>query len=143
MPRDKVLLVDDEKDFTQIMAKRLKARGLEVETACNGKEALEKAKHKSFDAVLLDLAMPGLDGIETLRRFKKINPELQIILLTGQATVHKSVEAMKLGAMDFLEKPADIQDLLSIIEEASTKTAFLMEKRVENQIADILRKQCW
>jgi len=87
--------------------------------------------------------MPGLDGLETLKALKKQNPKLQIILLTGQATVKKGIEAMKHGAVDMMEKPADIQELLEKIEEASSKKALLVEEEMEKQLADIMGKKGW
>jgi len=142
MVGDKVLLIDDEEEFVETLAERLKTRGLKVETATSGEQAVELAG-KNFDAVLLDLAMPGMDGIATLKRMRQINPRLQIILLTGHATVKKSIEAMKLGAVDVLEKPADIKDILDKIEEASSNKADLDEKDIEEKLADIMRKKSW
>ena len=103
MIRHKVLLIDDEEDFTSALAERLEIRGMGVETASSGEEALEKVTVTDFDAVLLDLAMPGWDGIETLKRLKKVKPDLQVVLLTGRATVGKGVEAMKHGAKQLLK----------------------------------------
>ena len=143
MSRYKVLLVDDEADFTTVLAKRFVVRGMEVETAANGKEALEKVKAHDFDAVLLDIAMPGWDGVETLKYLIEEKPDLQVVLLTGHATVQKGIEAMKLGALDLLEKPAEFQDLLDKIEEASAKKAILVEKRIEDTLDDILQKKSW
>jgi DNA-binding NtrC family response regulator len=114
-----------------------------VETAANGREALEKVKERDFDAVLLDIAMPGWDGIETLKYLVEARPDLQVVLLTGHATVKKGIEAMKLGALDLLEKPAEFQDLLQKIEEASAKKAILVEKRIESKLEDILQKKSW
>ncbi len=142
MVGDKVLLIDDEEEFVETLAERLKTRGLKVETATSGEQAVELAG-KNFDAVLLDLAMPGMDGIATLKRLRQINPRLQIILLTGHATVKKSIQAMKLGAVDVLEKPADIKDILDKIEEASSNKADLDEKDIEEKLADIMRKKSW
>ena len=143
MSEPKVLLVDDEKDFVETLAERMEVRGYTVETASDGNEAIAKASDGGFDAVFLDLAMPGLDGIETLKRLKAIDPELQVILLTGQATVRKGIEAMKLGALDLLEKPADIKQLVAKIEEAATNKAALTEEHVMQEIDEIVRKRGW
>ena len=110
----KVLLVDDEPHFIKMLAERLSVRGFSVETAGGGSEAVERVKEEPYDAIVLDLLMPEMDGLETLKQLKEINPDLQVILLTGHGTVDKGVEAMKLGAMDFVEKPADFHDLLFI-----------------------------
>ncbi len=138
-----VLLVDDEEEFLDVLAERLEARGLRVDTAANGESALERAETKEYDAILLDMAMPGLTGTETLRRLLEINADLQIILLTGQSTLSQAVEAMKQGALDFLEKPADIDTLVDRIETAATKKSSLMDKRIEERLSDIMRKKGW
>jgi DNA-binding NtrC family response regulator len=143
MMGNKILLVDDEEEFAKTLAERLEARGLRVDVAFSGEEALEKARKKSFDAIILDLAMPGMDGIATLKKFREINPDLQIIILTGQATVEKGVEAMKLGAVDLMEKPADLKELLAKIEEASSQKALLVEKHIDEQLKDIMGKKGW
>ena len=136
-------LVDDEEVFVEALARRLSARGLHVETAENGKVAIEKAQQQPFDAVVLDLAMPKMDGMETLKRLLELNPDQQIILLTGHGSVQKGVEAMKAGAMDFLEKPAELKDLLAKIEQASENTMHLVEKRTTEHVAEVLRKKGW
>jgi len=116
-----ILLVDDEERFVEILAQRLQARGLVTEVATTGEKALALTKAKDFDAVLLDLSMPGMDGIEVLREMKKTNPLLQIIILTGQGSIQATVEVMKEGAMDFMEKPVDINKLFEKIKEAKLK----------------------
>ncbi|MGD2215204.1 MAG: response regulator [Gemmatimonadales bacterium] len=143
MSESTVLLVDDEEDFVDVLAERLEARGLTVDTASNGELALERAGKRPFDAIVLDMAMPGMDGIETLKGLLKINPDLQVILLTGRATLGQAVEAMKLGALDFLEKPVEIETLVAKIEEAATKRSSLREKRIEDKLSDIMRKKGW
>ena len=142
-PSVSVLLVDDEQDFVETLAERMQDRGYSVETAADGKEAIAKVTATRFDAIFLDLAMPGLDGIETLKRLKEIDSELQVILLTGQATVRKGIEAMKLGALDLLEKPADIKQLTAKIEEATHNKASLTEEHVMQEIDEIVRKRGW
>jgi DNA-binding NtrC family response regulator len=143
MAGEKVLLVDDEEEFTHILSERMKARGLTVVTAQNGRAALEKTKEESFDAIILDMLMPEMGGIETLKRLLEISPDLQIIILTGHATVEKGVEAVKLGAMDFLEKPADIDKLMAKIKEAKAEKMVLVEKRSEAKIKKILKSKGW
>jgi len=138
-----VLLVDDEQEFVEALAERLQVRGLNVVTAPNGTVALERARERTFDAVLLDMAMPGLDGLETLKGLLAINPDLQVILLTGRATLQQGVEAMKLGALDLLEKPADIAALVARIEDAAMRRISLDDERVQQRVSDILRKKGW
>ena len=139
----KVLLVDDEKDFLEALALRLEARQLKVEVAHSGEAAVEQAREHPFDAILLDLAMPGMDGIETLKRLRELNPDSQIVLLTGHATVSKATEAMRLGALDVLEKPVEIEVLVEKIEQAATNKVRLAEQRIGEEMTDILRKKGW
>ncbi|MHC4177934.1 MAG: response regulator [Planctomycetota bacterium] len=143
MAKEEVLLVDDEQEFTQVLSQRMESRGVGVDTAANGREALEKVRGKSYDAIILDLSMPDMDGIETLKRLVQDNPDLQVILLTGYATLQKGVEAMKLGAMDFLEKPAEIQKLMEKIQLAKANKMLLVEKRMEEKIKGILETKSW
>lgn len=139
----KVLIVDDEEQFLKTFAERLKVRGLRIDTAGTGEEAIARAHGKKFDAIVLDLVMPGIGGIETLRRLREENPDLQIIILTGHATVDKSVEAMKGGAADFLEKPLDINKLMEKIGEAQRKRVLLVEKKAEDEVKDIVHRKGW
>lgn len=137
---EKVLIVDDEEDFLEIMAERMRARDMEVTTCLSAEEAINKIKEESFDAILLDFMMPGMDGMRALKEIKVKNPESQIILLTGHATIEKSVEAMKLGAADFLEKPADIEALEKKIKDAKAKRMVIVEKQLEDRIKDVIRR---
>lgn len=139
----RVLLIDDEVDFTEVLAERMRTRGLEVDTAESGVEGINRAKKKYYDAIILDMAMPGMDGIETLKLLLADNPDSQVILLTGRATVQKSVEALKLGAVEFLEKPADIKMLTDMVIEAQKKKAELFEKRMEDGVKKITRQKGW
>lgn len=143
MRRDRVLLVDDEVDFVDTLAERMRARGLQVRTAYSGSEALELVSAENFDAIVLDLAMPGLDGIETLKRLRGMDPNLQIVLLSGQATIELATEAMKQGAVDVLEKPADIDSLSDMIRQARATRLRLAEAQTQQQVDDLLRRRGW
>ena len=99
MTKETVLVVDDEVEFTEILSQRMEARGMAVDTAAGGREALQKARTRSYDAIILDLSMPEMDGMETLEHLLNENPDLQVIVLTGFATIEKGVEAIKHGAM--------------------------------------------
>ncbi len=143
MASERVLLVDDEQEFTQVLSQRMESRGVGVDTAASGDEALQKAKSAPYDAIILDLAMPEMDGIETLKHLLEVNPDLQVILLTGYATVEKGIEAVKLGAMDFLAKPAEIEKLMEKIEQAKANKMLLVEKRTEEKIKGILKAKGW
>ena len=114
----KVLLVDDEIDFLDIMAERLSARGMDVSTAGSAEDALKMVIAESYDAVIMDLMMPEMDGFKALKLFKQSRPELSIILLTANVPEEKCREAIKLGALDVIEKPADLNLLTQKIEES-------------------------
>ena len=137
----RVLLVDDEEQFLDVLSQRLGTRGIDAETSTSGEEALVKIKNRNFDAIVLDVMMPGMGGIETLKRIRKEYPELQIIMLTGQGTVGKAVEAMNEGAMDFMEKPADINKLMDKISEAKEKRVLLVTKNIEEKVKGILKRR--
>ena len=137
----RVLLVDDEEQFLDLLSQRLGTRGIDAETSTSGEEALVKIKNRNFDAIVLDVMMPGIGGIETLKQIRKEHPELQIIMLTGQGTVGKAVEAMNEGAMDFMEKPADINKLMDKIGEAKEKRLLLVTKNIEEKVKGILKRR--
>ena len=140
---EKVLLIDDEQDFLDVMSERMEARSIDVSTASSAREGLEKAAAGSFDIVILDLMMPEMDGIETLRILKEKNPDLEVILLTGHATIKQGIEAMKLGALDLLEKPADLNELTEKIHAAQAKKMVIAEKKNEEKIKKILAEKGW
>jgi DNA-binding NtrC family response regulator len=114
----KILIVDDEKDFLDIMAERMSVRGMEVSTATSAENALKMVLKESFDAVIMDLMMPEMDGFKALKLFKETKPDLPIILLTANVPEEKCIEAIKLGALDVIEKPADLGLLTQKIDEA-------------------------
>jgi DNA-binding NtrC family response regulator len=139
----KVLLVDDEEEFLETLSQRLEMRGLKVTGATRGEEAVHLADEQGFDAIVIDLAMPGMDGLETLRLIKKSHPDAEIIMLSGHGTVKSSIEAMKLGAEDFLEKPVDINDLLEKIDAAKNKRILILQKQSKEEIEKILKSKPW
>ena len=121
----------------------MRGRGFDVDTAESGPEALEKAKGRTYDAIVLDLAMPDMDGIETLTRLLEMDKNLQVIMLTGRATVQKGVEAIKLGAVDFLEKPADITALVGKVTAAQQKRMAMFESDLEKKMSNLMKKKGW
>jgi DNA-binding NtrC family response regulator len=141
--KEKILLVDDEKDFLDIMVERMSTRGMEVFTASSAAEAVRMIDKESFDAAVLDLMMPEVDGLEALKAIKTKRPDLQIILLTGHATVEKGIEAMKLGAMDLVEKPADLKLLTEKIKKAQARRMIIVEKKTEEKIKKIITSRGW
>jgi len=134
MSTDRVLLIDDEVEFVEILAERLRARGLEVVVAYSGMDGVKKSQVTKFDAVVLDFAMPGMDGIATLKALLAGTPDLQVMLLTGQATIKTAVDATRLGAVDILEKPMDITTLMEKIREARARHVARAEERIRKQM---------
>ena len=114
----RVLIVDDEKDFVEMFALRLQETGETVFTAYNGRECLDVLGEENIDVVILDIKMPGMDGVETLKEIKKRWPIVEVILLTGHGTIETAVLGMKLGAYDYLLKPADPLEISRKLKEA-------------------------
>ena len=112
-----ILIVDDEKDFCTVLSDSLSQDRYRVFTAFNGKMALQLAKKEKPDLMLLDIKMPGMDGIEVLRKIKKMKKEIVVIMFTGYGTLETAREAMKLGAYDYVTKPVDLFLLKSLVEE--------------------------
>ena len=139
----KVLLVDDEEDFLSTLAERLETRGLKVNTVTSGEQAVARAGEEGFDLIVLDLAMPGMDGLETLNRIKAKQPDAEIIILSGQGSIRTSIEAMKLGAEDFMEKPVNINELLDKISEAKDKRLIVLQAKSVKDIEKILQSKGW
>jgi DNA-binding NtrC family response regulator len=139
----KVLLADDEKDFVETLAQRLEVRDFNVKTAESGDEAIGLIREHDFDVIVLDVLMPGKDGIETLREIKNLKPLLHVIMLTGNATVETAIEGMKLGAYDFLLKPTETEDLVEKITKAY-KLKSEHDERIRNaEINNIVKRRGW
>lgn len=113
-----LLLVDDEEKFLDSIAKRLELKGLQVTAVADGKKAIETAEKKLFDVALVDFQMPGMDGAQVLKTLKQRHKYLEIIMLTGHATVDSAVECTRLGAFKYLEKPYEFEKLIEVIQEA-------------------------
>ncbi len=116
--RIKILLIDDEIEFVSTLAERLELRGFFPKTAEDGESGINMIESEAFDIVILDLMMPGLSGIETLRQIKVGNNKLPVILLTGHGSTKEGIEGMRLGAFDYLMKPLDINELINKISLA-------------------------
>lgn len=133
-----VLLVDDEVPFVETLTKRLTKRDLSVSSAFSGNGALEVlAQGRDVDVVILDVKMPGMDGIETLREIKKTYPLVEVIMLTGHATVGSAVEGMRLGAFDYLMKPCDMDELVAKVSEAKQTKSQQEQKIIEARMKEI------
>jgi len=124
----RVLIVDDEEDFVVTLEKRLRKRNLEVGTALDGAQALKLIKERDFDVVVLDVKMPGMDGLEVLRQVKQMKPLIEVIMLTGHASIESGIEGMKLGAFDYLMKPINIDELMAKMRSAYYKKLRSEEK---------------
>lgn len=128
-----LLLVDDEQGFVETLARRLVSRGYQVDYVLSGEEALRFLdERKNIDVVLLDVKMPGMDGLETLRGIKAMYPLLETIMLTAHATVTAAVEAMRIGSLDFLMKPCELSELIAKVEAAAGR-----KRERESEINDV------
>jgi len=136
--KTRILLVDDEEQFVQALSERLTLRGYDVTTSLSGEDALEKLKQYNYEVVILDIAMPGLNGIATLREIKKFKPLTEVIMLTGHATVETAIEGMKIGAADYLVKPCDTEELMAKINNAQQRKADQEERIREAKVKDII-----
>ncbi len=139
----RVLLVDDEKEFVDVLAERLETRDFDVSKAYSGDEAIAALKEKKIDVVILDVLMPVKDGVETLREMKALQPIVEVIMLTGNATVESAVEGMKIGAYDYLMKPAETKDLVEKIAKAYKRKAEQEERIRQAEIERIMQRKGW
>lgn len=143
MNEPKLLLVDDEVPFIEAISKRLKKRNFDVSMANSGMEALEMLSMEGFDpeVIILDVKMPGMDGIETLEEIKRKHPLVEVIMLTGHATVSSAIDGMKKGAFDYLMKPCDMEILVTKVGDAVAKKRAQENKIVEARMKDIMRRK--
>lgn len=136
-----IMLVDDEVSFVETMSKRLGKRKIETITALSGEECLDKLKtNQILDVIVLDVKMPGMDGIDTLKEIKKMFPLIEVIMLTGHGTIESAIDGMKLGAFDYLMKPCDIETLVDKVETATKKKREHEEKIKDARTKEILSK---
>ena len=124
----KIMLVDDEERFLSTTKKLLEKKGYSVMTASGGEEALNVLESHAVHVVILDVKMPGMDGIETLKRIKQRFPLVEVIMLTGHATVESAIDGMKSGAIDYLMKPIGVDELIEKTSEAFEKRQRMEEK---------------
>lgn len=123
-----VLLVDDEVEYLDVLVKRLRKRKLSLLSASSGEEALRLVQEHPVDVAVLDVKMPGMDGISVLKEIKKINPSIEVLMLTGHANVEVALEGMALGAFDYLMKPVDFDELLYKLQDAYKKRTLQQRK---------------
>jgi len=131
MKHKTVLIVDDEKNILLALSQSLEVLQLETDTATNGEEALAKLKEKEFGLILLDLRMPGMDGMEVLRQVREIRPDIRIIMITAYGTIELAVEAIKMGAVDFIQKPFSPEEIRELVSRVMDR-----EKLDEQKVAD-------
>jgi DNA-binding NtrC family response regulator len=139
----KVMLVDDEKDFIELLSQRLETRGLEVKSVTSGEEALSTIEDQNCDVAVVDFAMPGMNGIQTLKQIKEKRPDIEVIMLTGQGTIQSGIEAMKYGAIDYLEKPVDLNVLMEKIRLAKQQRMLVLKKKSADEVKNILKSKSW
>ncbi len=135
-----VLVVDDEQEFREMTVKRLNKRNLCCYGAENGEEALEQVEQKAIDVVLLDVKMPGMDGIMTLREIKRMRPNVEVVMLTGHASVESGIDGMRLGAFDYLMKPIELEPLIEKLKEAYSKRK-MHQKKIETVVSNQIRME--
>ncbi|MFP4452911.1 MAG: response regulator [Desulfobacterales bacterium] len=140
--KTRVMLVDDEKEFVEQLSERLKIRGYDVTPCFSGQEAIENIKHFLYDVVILDVAMPGIDGNEVLKHIKQHRPLTEVIMLTGHATVESAIDGMKQGAFDYLMKPCETDELVSKINNAHQRKAE-QEERIQAAKAERYSTSPW
>ena len=137
-----VLLVDDESEFVETFSERLELRDLKISKAFNGEEALQVLeKDHDLEVVILDVQMPGMNGIETLAEIKKRFPLVEVIMLSGHSTVESAIEGMKKGAFDYLMKPCDLDQIIAKVNEAVAKKRQHEEKIVQARIKEITSRR--
>jgi DNA-binding response OmpR family regulator len=137
-----ILIVDDEKNIRLTLSQALKILEVETDTAANGEEALAKLKEREFGLILLDLKMPGMDGMEVLRRVREIRPDIRIIIITAYGTVESAVEAMKLGAVDFIRKPFSPEEIRELVSRVMDREKLDEQKVVDYGSSLELAKRC-
>ncbi len=135
-----MMLVDDEKDFVEMLSLRLKENEEHIIAAYSGQECLDTLEKTPVDVIILDVKMPGMNGIETLKQIKKSHPLVEVIMLTGHGTIQLAVEGMKMGAFDFLFKPADFDELTGKINKAREQKREQMERIQKAEAAMLLRQ---
>jgi len=138
MEEFRVLVVDDEKDFLETFVNRLRKRNLDVTGVESGEKAIELMDKHLFDVVILDVKMPGMDGVDTLIEMKAKRPLMEVIMLTGHASVESGIEGMKLGAFDYIMKPADINELIDKIRQANEKKLLHEEKIRQAKVKELM-----
>ncbi len=132
-----MLVVDDEEDFVETIVKRLKDRGLETAGVLSGREALEFLDSNDVDVIILDVKMPGMDGIEALREIKKKKPRVEVIMLTGHGSVESGIQGLQLGAYNYIMKPVPLNDLLQQMAQAYERKLIEEERERKSRTGEM------
>lgn len=142
MKANKILIVDDEKNIRMTICQSLSDMDVETDTAINGEEALSKLKDSDFGLVLLDLRMPGMDGMELLEKLRKDRPDIRVVIITAHGTIDSAVDAMKLGAVDFIQKPFTPKEIRYLVSKIIKRETLDKEKNQDYQSCLELAKRC-
>jgi len=137
-----VLIADDEKNIRLTLSQALESLKLETDTAVNGEEALAKLRDKDFGLILLDLKMPGMDGMEVLRQLRQIRPDIRVIVITAYGTIESAVEAVKLGAVDFIQKPFAPEEIRVLVSQVIDRERLDEQRAVDYSSRMELAKKC-
>lgn len=139
----KVLLVDDEEQFVDVLSQRLETRGFQVSSACNGDEAIAHVEAHDVDVVILDVLMPGRNGIDTLREIRRMRPLTEVIMLTGHGTVETAIQGMKNGAYDYLMKPTDTSELVEKMTKAAKRKKDHEDRIRQAEVDKLVKTRGW
>ncbi len=142
MEKKPILIVDDEKNIRMTLSQSLESLEMETDTASDGEEALAKLKEKDFGLILLDIRMPGMDGMEVLRQVREIRPDIRVIMITAYGTIESAVEAIKLGAVDFLQKPFDPDEIRQLVSRVMDRERLDEQNLVDYTSQIELAKRC-
>jgi DNA-binding NtrC family response regulator len=142
MKINKILIVDDEKNIRMTLSQALSDMEVQTDTAVNGEEALSKLKDTDFGLVLLDIRMPGMDGMDVLAKLRKDRPDIRVVIITAHGTIDSAVEAMKLGAVDFIQKPFTPKEIRDLVDRVIRRETLGEEKHQDYQSCLELAKKC-
>jgi DNA-binding NtrC family response regulator len=137
----KVLLVDDEETLIEYVSKRLLREGFTVRAASSGEEAIAIAEAEDFDTAIVDLKMPGMDGIETLERLKEVRPFLQCIVLTGYPSIDTAIESERMNVLSYLHKPAEHEVLMEEVQKAAAKKREIQRGEFLSELQKVITSQ--
>jgi DNA-binding response OmpR family regulator len=142
MKKRAILIIDDEKNIRLTLSHALEPLGIEVDTAASGEAGLSKVENREFGLILLDLKMPGMDGLEVLRRLRAVRPDILVIIMTAYGTIESAIEAIRLGASDFIQKPFPLEEIRSLVTRVMAREKIEIEKAEDYEMSIELAKRC-